>query len=178
MSPPHVVIQAVDDGAIAFLEHGPAVPVHLVYLHEEAEEEHHTPIPTAVQACFELGAGSLVERRRRDELEENKVHPHVVTTWKGPAVDKLFAKEVLVTHVKAAKDLDLSPVVTTASTVSTSVTNTMAVTMLHVSQQQSNIIAVELFVASVRWRKPDAGEPTAMQVVQLMGYLFAEISQF
>ena len=100
---------------VAFLEHGPAVPVLLVCLHEDAEKEHHTPIPTAVQACFELGTGPLVEWRRRDE--ENKVHPHVVVmASKGFAVDKLAAKEVLVTYVKAAVDLDLSPVVATAST--------------------------------------------------------------
>ena len=37
-------------------------------------------------------------------------------TWKGPAVDKVVAKKVLVTCVKAAVDLDLSPVITTAST--------------------------------------------------------------
>ena len=43
-------------------------------------------------------------------------------TWKGFAVDKLAAKEVLVTYVKAAEGWDLSPVFTTASTL---VTNTM-----------------------------------------------------
>ena len=40
-------------------------------------------------------------------------------TWRGFAVDKLVAKEVLVTYVKVAEDLDLSPVVTTASTLVT-----------------------------------------------------------
>ena len=67
--------------------------VLLVCLHDDAEKEHHTPIPTAVQACFELGAGPLIERRRRDE--KNKAHPHIVMTWKGPAVDKLVAKKSL-----------------------------------------------------------------------------------
>ena len=91
------------------------MPVLLVCLHEDAEKEHHTPIPAAVQACFELGAGPLEEWRRLDE--ENKVHPHVVVmASKGFAGDKLAAKEVLVTYVKAAVDLDLSPVVATAST--------------------------------------------------------------
>ena len=117
MSPPRVVIQAVDHGTV-FLEHGAAVPVLLVCLHEDAEKEHHTPVPTAVQACFEVGTGPLVERRRRDE--ENKVHPHNVMTWKGPAVDKLVAQKVLVTYVKAAEDLDLSPVFTAASALVTS----------------------------------------------------------
>ena len=135
----------VDHGAVAFLEHGPAVPVLLVCLYEDAEEEHHTPIPTAVQAYFKRGAGSLVERRRRDE--ENKVHPHIVMTWKGPAVDKLVAKEVLVTCVKAAVELDLSPVVTTASTLVT-------MTMLHAPQQPSNITAMKLFVISVETMSP------------------------
>ena len=62
-----------------------------------------------------------------------------MTIWKGPEVDKLFANKVLVTCVKAAEDLDLSPVI---STVSTSVANTM----LHAPQQQSNITAIELLV--------------------------------
>ena len=136
MSPPNVVIQTVDHGAVAFLEHGPAVPVLLVCLHEDSEKEHHTPIPTAVQACFELGAGPLtplVEWRRRDE--ENKVHLHVgVMAGNGFGVDELATKEVLVTYVKADVDLDLSPVVTTAS-------------------------------------------PPAMKVMQIIGYLFAEIFQ-
>ena len=57
MSLPHVVIQTVDHGAVAFLEHGPAIPVLLVCLYEDAEEEHHTPILTAVQAYFKNGGG-------------------------------------------------------------------------------------------------------------------------
>ena len=64
--------------------------------------------------------------------------------------------------------MDLSPVITTASTLVT-------MTMLHAPQQQSNITAMKLFVTSVRWRKPEAGKPMAMKVVQIMGYLFAEI---
>ena len=91
-------------------------------------------------------------------------------TWKGPAVDKIVAKEVLVTYIKAAVDFDLSPVVTTASTLVT-------MTMLHAPQQPSNITAMKLFVTSVRWRKPEAGKPMAMKVVQKMGYLFPEIFQ-
>ena len=167
MSPPRVVIQAVDHGTV-FLEHGAAVPVLLVCLHEDAEKEHHTPIPTAVQACFEVGTGPLVERRRRDE--ENKVHPHNVMTWKEPAVDKLVAQKVLVTYVKAAEDLDLSPVLTAASALVTSA-------RLHAPHQPSNITSIKLFVASVRWREPKAGKPVVMKVLQIMGYLFAEILQ-
>ena len=75
---------------MAFLGHGPAVPVLLVCLHEDAEKEHHTPLPTAVQA-------------------------YIMMTWKGPAVHKLVAQKVLVTFVKAAEDLDLSPVFTAAN---------------------------------------------------------------
>ena len=117
------------------------MPVLLVCLHEDAEKEHHTPIPTDVQACFKLGACPLVEWRRRDD--ENKVHPHVgVMAGNGFAVDKLAAKEVLVTYVKAAVDLDLSPVVATAST-------SVAMPMLHSPQQPSNITAMKLFVSSV-----------------------------
>ena len=89
-------------------------------------------------------------------------------TWKGFAVDELAAKEVLVTYVKAAVDLDLSPVVTTAYTLVT-------MTMLHAPQQPSNITAMKLFVISVRWRKPEAGKPMAMKVVQIMGNLFPKI---
>ena len=127
-------MQTVDHSAIAFLEHGPAVSVLLGCLHEDAEKEHHTPIPTAVQACFKIGAGPLVEWWWRDD--ENKVHPHVV------AIDKLAAKEVLVTWVKAALDLDLSPVFTMAS-------SSVAMPMLHAPMQPSNITAMKLFVTSV-----------------------------
>ena len=57
-----------------------------------------------------------------------KVHRHVVVmAGKGFAVDKLAAKEVRVTYVKAAVDLDLSPFVTTAST-------SVAIPMLHAPQ--------------------------------------------
>ena len=110
----------------------------------------------------------LVELWRLDE--ENKVHPHVVVmASKGFAVDKLAAKEVLVTYVKAAEDSDLL-VLATASTLGTT-------TMLHAPQKPSNINAVKLFVRSVRRRKPKASKPMAMKVVQIMGYLFAEIFQ-
>ena len=93
-------------------------------------------------------------------------------TWKGQAVDELLAKEVLVTYanLKAAEDLDPRPVFTTASTLVTGA-------MLHAPHQPSNITAVKLFLASVRWREPKAGKPMAMKVVQIMGYLFAEILQ-
>ena len=108
------------------------MPVLLVCLHEDAEKEHHTPISIAVQACFELGAGPLLEWRRRDE--ENKVHPHVVVmASKGFAV-----KEVFVTYVKAAEDMDL-PVLAITSTLGTT-------TMLHAPPKPSNITAVKLFV--------------------------------
>ena len=84
-----------------------------------------------------LGTGPVVERRRRDE--ENKVHPHVVVmASKGFAVDKLAAKVVLVTYVKAAEDMDL-PVLTIASTLGTT-------TMLHAPPKSSNITAVKLLV--------------------------------
>ena len=75
------------------------MPVLLVFLHGDAEKEHKTPIPTAVQACVELDAGPIVEVLWQDE--ENKVHPHAAMTWKGFTVDKLVAKEVRVTFVKA-----------------------------------------------------------------------------
>ena len=88
------------------------------------------PAP-AIDAYFELGAGPLVERRLLDE--ENKVHPHAVMTWKGPAVDKLVAKKVLVTCVKTAENLDLSPVFAAASTLSLPLPEPASTTaMLHV----------------------------------------------
>ena len=90
-------------------------------------------------------------------------------TWKGFAVDKLAAKEVLVSYVKAAEDLDL-PVLATTSTLGYT-------TMLHAPQKPSNITAVKLFVQSVRRRKPKAGKSMAMKVMQIMGYLFVEIFQ-
>ena len=61
-----------------------------------------TPIPTAINTYFEIGALPLVERRQLDE--GNKVHPRAVMTWKGFAVDKLAFKEILVTYVKAAEE--------------------------------------------------------------------------
>ena len=168
VSPPHVVIQTVNHGTVAFLEHRSAVSVLLVRLHEHAEKEHNTPIPTAIHAYFELSAGPLVERWRRDE--EDKVHPHAVMTWKGLTVDKLISEEILVTNVKAAEDLDLSPVLTPASTLGTC-------TMLQAPHQPSNITAIKLFVLSVRRRKPKARKPMATKVVQIVGYLFAEVFQ-
>ena len=48
-------------------------------------------------------------RSRAGSRSWRKVHPHIVMTWKGPVVEKLVAKKVLVTYVKAAEDLDLSP---------------------------------------------------------------------
>jgi hypothetical protein len=65
-----------------------------------------------------------------------------VTTWKGLAVDKLLSEEILVTYVKAAEDLDLSPILTPAPTLVTW-------TMLHAPHQASNITASKLFVLSV-----------------------------
>ena len=91
-------------------------------------------------------------------------------TWKGLAVDKLLSEEILVTYVKAAEDLDLSPVLTPASTLGTC-------TMLQAPHQPSNITAIKLFVLSVRRRKPKARKPMATKVVQIVGYLFAEVFQ-
>ena len=91
-------------------------------------------------------------------------------TWKGPAVDKLVAQKVLMTDVKAAEDLDLAPVFTAASAFVTGA-------MLNAPHQPSNITSIQLFVVSVRWREPKAGKPIEMKVVQIMGYLFAEIFQ-
>ena len=75
MSPPHVLIKTVDNGAGVFLEHGPAVPVLLVCLHKDAVKEHHTPISTAAQSWFELGAGPLIETGMAAELSYCLVHP-------------------------------------------------------------------------------------------------------
>ena len=88
---------------------------------------------------------------------------------KGFAVDKSAAKEVLVTYVKVAEDMDL-PVLATAFTLGIT-------TMLHAPPKPSNITTVKLFVRSVRRRKPKASKPMAMKVVQIMSYLFAQIFQ-
>ena len=103
-------------------------------------------------------------------MKKTKSIPHIVMTWKGPAVDKLVSQKVLMTDVRAAEDLDLAPVFTTASAFVTSV-------MLHAPHQRSNITSIQLFVASVRWREPKAGKPIEMKAMQIMVYLFAEIFQ-
>ena len=90
-------------------------------------------------------------------------------TWKGFAGDKLVAED-LVANVKLTKDLDFSPVFTTASTLVTK-------TMLLAPNQPLNNTAIKLFVAPIRWRKPEAGKLMAMKVVKIIGYLFAEILQ-
>ena len=103
-----VVIQAIDQGTVAVLQHGPTVIVLHVCLHPDTAQENNPPVPAVFQGRFEFSKGPLEERRRGNK--EDKVHPQIgVVAPRPPAVDKLIAKEVLVPNVQAAKDLNLRP---------------------------------------------------------------------
>ena len=163
-----VVVQTIDHGTVAFLQHRPAVAVLLVCLHQDAEEEHHTPIPAAFQGYIELCSGSHVERRRRDE--EDKVHPHVlVVAAQWPAVYELVAEEVFVSNIKAGKDVDPCPFVPPSSTIVTSFN------VLHAPHKPSDVTVFELVVFPVAWREPKATKPVTAKVVQIIGNFLAEI---
>ena len=109
-----VVVETIDHGTVAFLQHRPTVPVLLVCLHQDTEQEHHAPVPAALQGYIEICAGTHVERRRRDE--EDIVHPHVlVVAEQGLAVYELLAEEVFVPDIKAAEDLNLTPFLAAAT---------------------------------------------------------------
>ena len=109
-----VVVETIDHGTVAFLQHRPTVPVLLVCLHKDTEQEHHAPIPAALQGYIEICAGTHVERRRWDE--EDIVHPHVlVVAEQGLAVYELVTEEVFVPDIKAAEDLNLTPFLATAT---------------------------------------------------------------
>jgi hypothetical protein len=56
----------------------------------------------------------------------------LVVAPKGPAVDKLLAKEVLVPDIKAAEDLDFWPFTTTPASLG-------ACSMLHAPHQPSDL---------------------------------------
>ena len=163
-----VVVETIDHGTVAFLQHRPAVPVLLVCLHQDTEQEHHAPVPAALQGYIEFCAGTHVERRRRDE--EDIVHPHVlVVAEQGLAVHKLVAEEVFVPYIKAAKDLDLWPF--SAS----SAANIDSRSLLHSPHQPSDVTACELIVFSVGWREPKANKPATVKIVQIIGNFLAEI---
>ena len=146
-----VVIETINHGTVAFLQHRPAVPVLLVCLHQDTEQEHHAPVPAAFQGYIKLCAGTHVERRRRDE--EDIVHPHVlVVATQGLAVDELLAEEVFVPYIKAAEDLNLSPLPATASIL-------VAHTYLQTPQQPSDIASKQLVVLSIQWRETGPNRP-------------------
>ncbi len=86
-----IVVQAIDHGAIAIHQNRPAVSALLVCLHADAEQEHHAPVPAVIKG--------------------DKVHPYlVVAAPELLAVDKLLTEKVLVSNIKPAEDLNLSPV--------------------------------------------------------------------
>ena len=129
-----VVVETIDHGTVAFLQHRPTIPVLLVCLHQDTEQEHHAPVPAALQGYIEICAGSLVERRRRDE--EDIVHPHVlVVAEQGLAVHKLVSEEVFVSYIKAGKDSDLWHVAPYTTTIVSSGN------VLHAPYQPSDVTA-------------------------------------
>ena len=161
-----VVIETINHGTVAFLQHRPAVPVLLVCLHQDTEQEHHAPVPAAFQGYIKLCAGTHVEGRRRDE--EDIVHPHVfVVAAQGLAVYKLVAKEVFVPDIKAGEYVDLAPVHATASTL-------IAHTCLQAPQKPSDITSCQLIVLSIRWREPNSTKPVTVKIVQIICNFLAE----
>ena len=164
-----VVVETIDHGTVTFLQHRPTIPVLLVGLHQDTEQEHHAPVPAALQGYIEICAGSHVERRRRDE--EDIVHPHVlVVAEQGLAVYELVAEEVFVPDIKAAEYLDLTPVHATASTL-------LAHTFLQAPQQPSDIACKQLVVLSIRWRETKTSKPVTVKIMQKIGNFLAEIFQ-
>jgi len=159
-----VVVKTINHGAVTFLQHRPAIPVLLVCLHQDAEEEHHAPVPAAFQGHIKLCAGSLVELRRRDE--EDIVHPHLVVAAKGPAVYELLAEEVFVPNIKAAEDLNLTPFLAAA---------TVSNTLLQAPNQPPDITSSQLLVLSIRWRETKSTKPATVKIVQIMGNFLAQI---
>jgi hypothetical protein len=164
-----IVVEAIDHGTVAVHQNGPAVPILLVRLHPDTAQQHHSPVPAAIQGHVKLGAGPLKERGRGDE--EDKVHPHLfVVAAEGPAVDKLLAKKVLVPDIKAAEDLDFGPLTTTS-------TSFWSCSPLHAPHQPSDLTPTKLIVFPIRRRKPKAREPVAAIVVQVMGDFIPEVFQ-
>jgi hypothetical protein len=90
----------------------------------------------------------------------------LVVAPERPAVDKLLAEEVLVPNIKAAKDLNLGPVTTTAAVVADS--------PLHAPHQPSDLTLPQLIMFTIRRRKPKASKPVAAIVVQVMGDFIPE----
>jgi hypothetical protein len=162
-----VVIETINHGTVALLQHLPAVPVLLVCLHQDTEQEHHAPVPAAFQGYIKLCAGSHVERRRRDE--EDIVHPHVlVVAAQQLAVYELLAEEVFVPNIKAAEDLDLTPFPASAPTLVTH-------TFLQEPHQPSDVAPFQLVVSSIGWREPEFTEPVTVKIVQKIANFPAEI---
>jgi hypothetical protein len=70
------VEETLDHGTVAVHAKRPSIAVHLVQLHLDTEEEHHSPVPAILQGGVKLGAGSLGERGRGDA--EDVVHLHLL----------------------------------------------------------------------------------------------------
>jgi hypothetical protein len=164
-----IVVDAIDHGTVAVHQNRPAISILFVCVHPDTEQEHHAPVPAILQGCVEFGEGPLKERGRGNE--EDKVHHHLlVVAPKGPAVDKLLAKEVLVPDIKAAEDLNLGPITTSATLM-------VAHSPLHPPHQPSDLTLTKLIVPPILRRKPKASKPVAAIVVQVMRDFILEVFQ-
>jgi len=143
-----VVVQAIDQGAVAVHQHRPTLIVLHVCLHPETAQEHHPPEPARVQGGLEIGKGPLVERGRGNE--EDKVHPHIrVVAPRPPAVDKLLAQKVFVPSIQPAKDLDLWPFTTSPAAL-------VAKFLLYTPHQPSDLMLIKLIMPPIWWRQSEA----------------------
>ena len=137
-----VVVETIDHCTVAFLHNRPTFPVLLVGLHQDTEQEHHAPVPAALQGYIEICAGTHVERRRRDE--EDIVHPHaLVVAEQGLAVYELVAEEVFVPDIKAGEDSNLWRITPFTTTIVSSCE------VLHAPHQPSDVTAKQLVMFSV-----------------------------
>jgi hypothetical protein len=164
-----IVVEAIDHGTVAVLQYRPAISILLIRLHPDTEQKHHPSVPAIIQGCVKFGPAPLKERWWGNE--EDKVHPHMlVVAPERPAVDKLQAKEVLVPNIKAAEDLNLGPIVTTAASFGTC-------SLLHAPHQPSDLTFTKLIMFSIWRRKSKASKPVASIVVQVMGNFIPEVFQ-
>ena len=162
-----ILVQAIDHGAVTIHQNRPAVSVLLVCLHADAEQEHHAPVPAVIKGDVKLGMGPLKERGRGDE--EDQVHPHlVVVAPERPAIDKLLAKKVLVSNIKAAEDVDLRSFTSSSAA-------SCARSLLHSSEQPPNVTPIELIVFPVGNRKTQATKPVAAIVMQITGQFLPKV---
>jgi hypothetical protein len=85
-----------------------------------------------------------------------------------PAVDKLLAKKVLVSNIKAAEDVDLRSFTSSSAA-------SCARSLLHSSEQPPNVTPIELIVFPVGNRKTQATKPVAAIVMQITGQFLPKV---